>query len=417
MIRIVRLTILLVSLVALRPALPTARPVQASRLPQESSCLPAVPARSGGFAQLVRAQNTFGFRLLRSLLGPAPSANSFISPTSVSIALAMAYDGARGSTANALAGGLGLSGLSRTAVRQQAGALLHRLNTSGSGVGLSVADSLWAREGTTFRAAFLHHARDDYGAPARVLNFDAPSAPATINSWVACATKGKIPSIISGIRPEEVMFLINAVYFHGDWEQPFEPSATHTRTFTTARGAHIEVPLMSRLGTYAYKRGSNFQAVRLLYGNSRFSMVIVLPESGVALPAFTRSMNASAWSHWTAGMQSQPGTLQIPRFSLKNAFQLNQSLVGMGMGKAFSRSADFSGLCVQRCFLTEVRHKTYLAVNEKGTVAAAATSVGVGSTAMPVAKFTMVVDHPFFVSIQDSVTHAVLFTGLVADPA
>lgn len=411
--RFVRLTILLGFLGVLLPA---SRAVHAQRVEQGSSCTSPVTAAPGaGFQAYVDGQNALGFGLLSTLIDGAPKDNAFISPTSLELAVSMAYDGARGTTARAMASTLGLGSLSHAATRQQARALLARLETAGTSSGLSVASSLWARQGVAFKPAFLTHVRQSYGAAARVLNFGSPSAPGTINAWVSCATQGKITSIISRIQPEEVMFLINAVYFHGDWAQPFDPAATHGRSFNTAVGAQIQVPLMSHTAPFSYYRGGNFQAVRLPYTNPRFSMVVVLPNASVSLPAFARQLRAG-WSRWTAAMRTETGALSLPRFSIQNTFQLNGALSKLGMGNAFSRNADFSGICVQRCFLTQVRHKTYLAVNEKGTVAAAVTSVGVGATAIPVAQFQMVVDHPFFVAIQDSTTHAVLFTGLVTNP-
>jgi serpin B len=416
MTRNARRLIVLVLLAAFLPGSMSAHRAVAGRLPQESACPPITTAPSSAdFAPLVRTQNDFGFRLLHTIEGKTPTSNAFISPTSVSMALAMAYDGAHGATARSMATALGLGGLSQRAVRQEAAALLNRLRTSGTGTGLAVANSLWARQGTTFRAPFLRHAQSDYGAPARVLDFNAPSAPATINSWVSCATQGKIPRIISTIRPDEVLFLINAVFFHGDWAHAFLPAGK--RTFTTARGTQVKVPFMSRVQPYPYVRGPNFQAVRLPYVDPRFSMVIVLPGARTSVGAFARQVTASSWSHWTARLRTEWGGVAMPHFSIQNVYQLKNALSGMGMAKAFSRRADFSGMCMVPCALSEVRHKTYLAVNERGTVAAAATSVGISESATSPNKFDMIIDHPFFVSIQDSVTGAVLFTGLVANPA
>jgi serine protease inhibitor len=386
-------------------------PVHAQPAPQASGCAAFPTAGSASASQLVAADNAFGFRLLNREM--SAGGNVFFSPLSVSLALDMAYDGARGGTAADMAQALGLRNRSQAVVRSQAASLLSALHSSGAG--LSVANSLWARRGIQFRTAFLHDMRDSYGATARRLDFSSPAAPATINHWVSCATQGKIPSIIRAIPSDVILYLIDAVYFHGDWARQFALTNTHTRPFTTASGARIRVPLMSQLGTFPYYHGPNFQLIALPYKTSRFSMLVLEPK-GSSLSSFARGMNAATWQRWTAGLKTEQGMLALPRFSLTNQFTLNGPLSALGMRTAFTSSADFSGICLQRCRLSQVRHKTYLAINERGTVAAAATSVGVQPVAVPSRQFQMTVDHPFFLAIRDSQTGAILFLGAVGKP-
>ncbi|HEX8918887.1 MAG TPA: serpin family protein [Chloroflexota bacterium] len=385
-----------------------------------SGALPAAYAHttlSAPANQLAAASNRLGFALLHRLVASKSSRNLFVSPLSATLALSMTYDGARGGTAGAMAAALQLNGMTQTEVRNGARTLLGSLQSADPHVQLDLADSLWMRQGVPFQASFLEHARTDYSATARTLDFTAPSAPATINSWVSHATHGKITEIIGRIPPAMVMYLLNAVYFNGEWTVAFDPKRTAPGPFITSNGATVRVPFMNRTGGFESGPSGNAEIVSVPYGRGRFSMVIALPTGKSTLAGIARSLNASAWAGWLSTLHTAPKSqqLSLPRFSMSSALNLRKQLAGLGMGRAFARDANFSGLCtIPRCRISEVKQKTYLKVNEQGTEAAAATGVGIGATAMPQ---PIIVDHPFFLAIRDARTGAILFVGTVDNPS
>jgi serine protease inhibitor len=365
-------------------------------------------------AALAQANNQFGVSLFRTVFAAQARANVFLSPLSAALALDMAYDGARGSTSQRMAQVLGVRA-GQAPVRSAAHALVASLVAGGGSDGLRVANSLWARSGVAFRAPFLQHAQSGYSARVQSLDFRSPTAPATINAWVKSATQGKIPSIVDRIPLDIILYLINAVYFHGSWARPFSPSATHPHAFTTGVGA-TQVQMMSEEGNFPYAKSSNAEVVTLPYKGGRFSMSIVLPAAGVSLQSLTRTLTPRVWKGWTSHTRTAYGAVSIPRFSLTDDQQLVAPLTRMGMGAAFSQSANFSGMCVQPCRLSRARQKTFLNVDEAGTTAAAVTSIGVSPTAAQQPTFSMVVDRPFFLSIEDASTGSILFFGAVNKP-
>jgi serine protease inhibitor len=366
-------------------------------------------------AALARADNQFGFSLFRTVFATQTRANVILSPLSASLALQMAYDGARGATAQGMARVLGVQA-GQSQVRSAAHTLLASLVTSGGSDGLRVANSLWGRSGVPFRIPFLQHARSSYKARVDALDFTSPTAPATINAWVKSATNGKIPSIVDRIPPDLILYLINAVYFHASWARPFSPAATHSHTFTTGAGA-TQVQMMSEQGTFPYVKLANAEVITLPYKGGRYSMNVVLAAAGVSLQSLAHTLTPGVWKAWTTRTRSAYGSVSLPRFSLTNDHQLVAPLARLGMGSAFSQTADFAGMCLQPCRLSQARQKTFLNLDENGTTAAATTLIGVSPTATQQSSFSMVVDRPFFLSIEDVSTGSILFFGAVNRPA
>lgn len=383
---------------------------------QSASCSPAAVNTHGHYGAVVSATNSFGLSLLDRLYRRNTSANTFISPTSIATALGMAYDGARGSTAAGIAKALDVRGMGATKVRAEAGALLTALRSSDPRVQLDIANSLWANQGVPFRPAFLQHAARGYGAKVSTLDFRSPEATPTINGWVSCATHGKIPTIVPAVDPTAVMYLLNAVYFHGYWQVPFQGTDTHPAPFTTASGVKVQVPMMHNIVTFPYRQGANYQTISLPYGNGRYNMAIVLPARGTPLSTFERGMSESTWKAWTGGLGQTRLQLSLPRFTVRSTFSLNAPLSGMGMRQAFGPAANFSGMCPHGCHVSEVIHKTYLHVFERGTIAAAATGIVMTGGVMQAPELEMNVDRPFLLAIRDSQTGAILFAGAVSNP-
>lgn len=388
----------------------------ATHIAQTPACTTSVPHTTGSPTSLVAASNTFGYRLLKLLARQQGTGNAFISPLSIELALAMAYNGSGGSTSTAMARALGFGTMNRAAVRAGAAALLAQLPSNDPRVRLEVANSLWARTGFPFQQSFINQTQHDFAARVANLDFASPSAPATINSWVSCATHGTIKQIVGRIPSYMVMFLVNTVYFNGAWSSPFLSRDTREQPFTTSGGKSVTVPMMHQNGTYSYMKGQHFQAISLPYGTGRFAMTVILPDAGVSPGNVESQLTPAAWQRRQAAMKPEYGSLALPRFTIGNSFDLKSPLSTLGMAQAFRTNADFANLCKSRCKISQVLHKTYLRVYEEGTEASAVTSVGVGATAVQTPRFSMVVDHPFYLAIRDTQTGSTLFLGAINNP-
>jgi serpin B len=368
--------------------------------------------------KLVTANTTFGFKLFSELLKQEGNQNVFVSPSSIAIALSMAYNGASGETQQQMAKTLELQGMSLTELNQANATLKALLETPDAGVQLAIANSLWARQGVPFKPAFIQHNQKFYGAQVTDLDFAAPNATATINNWVKENTRGKISQIVDSLKPDDVMFLINAIYFKGTWAKAFDKTDTVNKPFYRADGSQKRHPMMAQTGSYKYYETNQFQAVSLPYDKKQVSMVLFLPKKSFNLPDFTKTLTAESWQQWMSRFRTQPGSVQVPRFKLEYEVELKKALSALGMPIAFDASkANFDALSTASTKIDQVKHKTFVDMNEEGTEAAAATSVGIVATSMPMNEpFRMVVDRPFFCAIRDNRTGTILFMGAIVDP-
>jgi serine protease inhibitor len=371
-------------------------------------------------SNLAAASNAFGFDLFQQLRRQEANKNVFFSPLSVTVALAMTYNGAAGETKNAMARALKIEGMNHAELNRASADLLKALKSSDPKIELAIANSLWARGGMRFNEDFLARNRQFYGAEISTLDFNSPQSAAAINRWVSASTKGKISQIIDKIDPQQVMFLINAVYFKGQWQKRFEKTLTKELPFHLPGGRQQPTPMMAQSGNYPYHRGDKFQAVSLPYGNGGVSLYLFLPDRESSLDEFLKGFSFQKWEEWVNNFKDTPGDVQLPRFKLDYEKTLNDSLKAVGMGVAFNqREADFSGIRPERdLYISEVKHKAVVEVNEEGTEASAATSVGIAVTSVqqPRERFTFVADRPFLMAIRDSQTGAILFMGAVMDP-
>ena len=364
------------------------------------------------------AQNAFGFALFNQISQTEKGKNLFVSPSSVAVALAMTYNGAQGDTQKAMEQTLRLSGMSMDDVNKSANAWLQALKTPTPKVDISIANSIWARQGIQLLPQFSDRVKASYGAEVNTLDFSKPDAAGTINAWVNSQTKGKIKDIVaSPIADDKILFLVNALYFKGQWSTQFDPKQTRDAPFTLLNGAKVNVPTMSRIGDFETKNGDGYQVVRLPYGDGRFSMYIFVPTANQDAYGIAKQLTPETWQSWSSGFGKRNVPLMMPKFTFAYDITLNDALKSLGMAQAFNAgSADFSGMVntgSQRAYISEVKHKTFVVVNEEGTEAAAATSVGVNVTSMPV---PFAVDQPFLTLVRDNVTNTVLFMGLVLDP-
>ncbi|BAY13676.1 serpin family protein [Calothrix sp. NIES-2098] len=388
-----------------------------SRLPNSELPLPKKTATPD--TKLVNANNKFGFKLFSEVLKhESGEKNIFVSPSSVAIALAMTYNGASGSTQKAMAKTLELQGMSLSEINSSYTALKKLLENPDANVKLTIANSLWANKDATLQPDFLQRNQEFYKAQVTNLNFQDAAAPNTINNWVKDNTQGKINKIVDRIDPDQMLFLINAIYFKGKWSNEFDKSQTATLPFYLASGQQKQHPMMSQDGDYRYQENEQFQALSLPYGkDGKVSLYIFLPKQNSNLQAFYQNLNAENWEKWMAQFRRREGLIRLPRFKTDYDVTLNDALKALGMEEAFTNKANFSGIG-KNLAISQVKHKTFVEVNEEGTEAAAATSVGIVPTSamQKPEPFKMIVDRPFFCAIRDNQTGSVLFMGSIMNP-
>jgi len=352
------------------------------------------------------------------------SGNLFFSPESISTALAMAYAGARGSTASEMGKTLHFT-LPPDKLHPAMGALLRDLNANHDGYRLSVANALWAQQGYTFLDDFLNLLKSDYDAGLNQVDFKGATEAArlTINQWVEQKTQDRIKDLLQpgALRPDTRLVLTNAIYFKGDWETQFDKAQTRNEDFHLSPAQTATVPLMHRDGRFSYFDGGTFQVLEIPYKSKELSMIVFLPKDAGGLAALEQSLNGSDLQQWLSKLVSVPKVIvTMPKFKMTRQFELGATLSAMGMPQAFHGNADFSGMTGHRDFaISEVIHKAYVDVNEEGTEAAAATAVTMRALAMRAPEGPPPVfraDHPFVFMIRDNRSSSILFMGRLADP-
>ena len=368
---------------------------------------------------LVEADNTFGFALFNKVNELDPGKNIFISPLSVSMALGMTLNGAAGSTLDSMRQTLACSGITQQDINDSYRSLIELIMGLDPTVTSFIANSIWYRVGLPVKAEFINVNKAYFNAEVAALDFSDPGAPAVINTWVNRNTNGRIPKIIDDIPPEIVMYLIDAIYFKGTWTTEFDPADTHDDSFRLLDGSPKAVRMMRLEDTLQYWENDNFQAVDLPYGDGFFSMTIVLPKPEKNIDQLVAEFTQENWGQWVSGFRDKKGTLELPRFKLEYELQMNSVLQALGMGVAFETCcADFSGIAdvsPERLYISEVKHKTFVEVNEEGTEAAAVTSVAIGKTSVG-DSFTMKVNRPFLFVIREHHSNAIIFAGKILAP-
>jgi serpin B len=382
---------------------------------------PSVPAADS--AALVDGNTAFAIDAYKALGARAPAGNVAFSPYSISSALAMAYAGAGGATASEMATAMHYT-LPEAQLHPAFDALDLALAARAPAVVLHVANSLWGYEKETFGQPFLDTLAKNYGAPVRLEDFasDAEGSREQINGWVSDGTDQRIPNLLAQgtIGATTRFVLVNAIYFDGEWDSPFDPMATRNASFTRLDGTQEQAPTMTDGNRSAsYAQTSAYDAVELPYHGGQMAMDIVAPKAG-SFAAFESALTGDGLSAVLGGLQQGVIDLALPTFKVAgDAVDLTPMLQGFGMKQAFDPSkADFTAIARDAkgpLFLQGVVHQAYLLVNEKGTEAAAATGVvgGVSSYDPPV---PIHIDRPFFFALRDLPTGAILFTGRVVDP-
>ncbi len=365
---------------------------------------------------LTTGSNEFAVSLYRRLATERESENLFLSPFSISSALAMTAVGARGATLTEMTKSLRFPETNDD-FHSTYGALVQQLNHR-DGVELSVANALWAQKGMSLEDGFLQTTNRCYGAGLSEVDFlnKAEAARTVINDWVEEKTRDRIKDLLppGTLTPLTRLVLTNAIYFKGSWASEFDPDRTHEGVFTLNSGEAVRVPLMSQKEKFRFWQDSTLQLLEMDYVGDDLSMVVLLPRAADGLAKLEEELTSTKIASWLAEAGVIKLDVTLPLFRVESKFQLKDVLQEMGLAESFTPRADFSGINGEKdLFLQDVIHQAYVEVNEEGTEAAAATGVVMGVlSAGPMFQAR----HPFVFLIRDRETGAILFMGRVTDP-
>lgn len=383
------------------------------------------PANSADTSEklITEGNNTFALELYAKLR--AEKGNLFLSPYSISTALAMTYEGAKGETASQMAHVLHFpSSMGREQIGSAFGRIIRNLNERGrkGAYTLTVANALWGQKGYGFLKEYLKSVETNYDGRLSEVDFvnAAETARKTINTWVEKQTKEKIKDLIpTGVLDHMTrLVLTNAIYFKGNWASKFKKDQTKDAPFTLADGSEIQTPMMNQTGKFDYMETETFQGLELPYVKNELSMIILLPKAKDGLDELEKSLTGENLSLWMGKLFSREVVVSIPKFKATSQFGLASTLGSMGMKDAFSDKADFSGMDGRKdLFISAVIHKAYVDVNEEGTEAAAATGVAMRLSSLgPSETAVFLADHPFVYLIRDNRSGCILFLGRLMNP-
>ncbi|MCU0274290.1 MAG: serpin family protein [Acidimicrobiales bacterium] len=393
-----------------------------------SADLPRAVVDPAAAAPLVDAGTRFATDLYAAVAAESDT-NLVLSPHSVLVALAMTRVGAVGTTADELDQALHLAGLTDVdsgmnaldqAVTGLAGERV-RLDGSAATLELRTANALWGQAGLTFAEPFLATLADSYGAGMRVVDYvaDAEAARRDVNAWVAEQTAERIPELLpaGSVTGSTRLILTNAVYLLAPWEWPFDQAVTEPAPFTLLDEREVEVDLMRQTEELAYAAVEGVRAIELPYVGREVAMVVLVPDPGT-FASVEASFDVDLLDRVVDALEPTEVRLGLPRFEFRTQAGLNTALRALGVEAAFDPDlADFSGMTTdQRLFVSEVVHEAFIAVDEEGTEAAAATAVVMGETAAPAPPVELEIDRPFLFVLRDRGSGAVLFLGRVLDP-
>jgi serpin B len=422
--------VIVLALVLLLPVIASiqmAQPAAAEVLKSDKERITSPYVSTSERASLVEGNSAFAFKLYQELL-KEKEGNLFYSPYSISLALAMTYAGASGETAEQLAATLQFT-LEQDKLHPAFNWLDAELASRGEGAQgkdgegfrLNIVNTIWGQKDYEFLPNFLDVLAENYGAGLRILDFitETEKSRVTINDWVSDQTKGRIEDLIpqGAIDALTRLVLTNAIYFNAAWEYPFDEDMTADGPFYLFDGRQVTVPMMMQTESFGYTEGEGYQVVELPYDGGELSMVILLPASG-NFEDFEEGLQAQHVDAIINDLKNTDVSLTMPQFEFDSEFSLKDTLAEMGMPIAFSDDADFSGMTGNReLAISDVVHKAFVAVDEAGTEAAAATAVIMKLTAVPEPPVEVTIDRPFIFLIRDIETGAILFVGRVLNPS
>jgi len=370
---------------------------------------------------VIVASNDFSIEIFKKVNSEKPSENIFISPFSISTALSMTLNGASGETANGIKQALNQSELTTEQINVAYEGLMEYLPKIDKKVNLKVANSNWYRDDLTikpeFKEALLHY----YLAEIFPANFQNPATLDLINQWISDQTNGLIKNMLDQIPPDAVMYLINAIYFKADWKYSFEANKTTKTQFGTGSGTTTVDMMYTKGANLLFNSSSEFLFADIPYGNGQFSMSVLMAKDGKDINELIDELSARDFESIVSGARAISASLYFPKFKMSYKQPLNEVLSDMGMEDAFDPSrANFSELFTDDLNLniSRILHQSYIEVNEKGTEAAAVTSVEISVTSIdPNQPKVIRIDRPFVYFIREKNSNTILFSGKMINPA
>jgi serine protease inhibitor len=372
--------------------------------------------------KLIKADNEFGLDLFKGVYNDSKTpVNFMISPLSVSVALSMAYNGAETETKTEMETALRIKGFSRDEINKAYKELITALTTADPKVTMEIANSIWYSNIYHVEQNFLDVNKSYYDAEVESADFADLKTITLINNWVSEKTHEKIPEIINEISPGMVMFLINAIYFNGIWTKEFNPESTQKLSFKTESGNYKTTSMMGRKDSLDYFSNETFSAIEMPYGQGNYNMMVLLPNEDKTVSDIISQLNPENWGNWQKDLKFKNSIdIRLPKFKIEFDIKLNDILKAMGMPLAFTDMADFSGINPARdLFISYVKHKTFVEVDEEGTEAAAVTIIGFETTSAEPGQeqwTQFYCTRPFLFAITEKDTGAILFLGKVGDP-
>lgn len=366
--------------------------------------------------KIASSSEEFGLELIRKMDAFEAQKNIFISPLSISYALGMTLNGAKSSTYSSIRDVMGLNNLSQEDINYSFLSLTNSLSGIDPKVTFQIANSIWYKTGFEVEPPFLSSNKEFFDAFIKDLNFADPVAAGIINQWVNDKTKGKISEIIdSPIPSDAIMYVINALYFKGIWTYKFDPNNSYDGLFELYDHTTITAKYMVQENKFRMYDGQSFSSIEIPYGENTFSMVVLLPDEDKDLPSIINSLTSDGVKNIFDNAVETEAKLVLPRFMLKYEIELKDILTQLGMGAAFDPfQADFTGINKDGgIFISRVKHKTFVNVDEEGTEAAAVTSIEFKRTSL---GDSFIVNRPFLFFIKENTTNTVLFTGVIYEP-
>jgi serine protease inhibitor len=367
--------------------------------------------------KLAASDNNFGIEFFRNINSTAAKGeNVMVSPLSVALALGMTYNGADSTTKTAMENTLYLNGMSVKDINESYKGLIDNLKSLDNNVVFNIANSIWYSNTFNVLQDFINTNQTYYYAQVTPLDFSQSSSADIINNWVAEKTNNKITKVIDNISPDNVLFLINAIYFKGIWKYQFDKTKTVQYTFHIDANTSKMVDMMNIAGDFNVYDDNNFITGELPYGNEQFSMLVVVPLQNNNIDDFIANMTNDKWNSIVNQMTVHKDfQISLPKFKFEYEKSLNDILTQMGMGIAFSNMADFTKINPGGgLFISDVKHKTFIANDEEGTEATAVTTVVVSNTSTYANQ--LIADRPFLFVIKERQTNAIMFIGRVASP-
>jgi serpin B len=327
----------------------------------------------------------------------------------------MTLNGANGATRDSMLKALRMNGLTPDIINNSYKGLTEALLSVDKRVLISIANSVWSEKNFVVKKPFTDILTGYYNAESKSFDITDPQVPSLINNWIDAKTNGLIKNMVDKLDPNTVMLLINAIYFKGKWKSQFDASNTVQGSYYKPGGVTEQVPMMKQTSDYKIYKGEGFTLAELPYGQGNFVMDVILPDDSNGINNIIPLINNNSVKGWLNLMSSRKTELSFPRFKYGYKRELSNILTDMGMGITFGNNADFSNISDLKLYISLVLHQAFIETNEEGTEAAAATIVGISTTAI-IEPLILNIDHSFLYIIRETTTSSILFMGRVADP-